>query len=266
VTDYAFLLDLGRCIGCEACVAACKTGNELPTELQFIQISEKSTGTFPDVTSRVLNHRCFHCTDAACVEVCPTGALYKEDGLTRLNREACSGCSYCVDACPFDVPQIYEGFSSKCDGCAEVVKAGGTPWCVKTCPNHALMYDTRENILAAAQNRLEALKNRYPDDRIYSETEAAGLGMIVVMPDKPEAFDLPENPETTFVIDAWQKVVQPASAALTGLSIVVTGALAIIARRNHVQELAHFEEELAQKQAAQAASASEETTVKKEEV
>ena len=54
MTDYAFLLDLGRCIGCEACVAACKTGNELPTELQFIQISEKSTGTSPDVTSRVL--------------------------------------------------------------------------------------------------------------------------------------------------------------------------------------------------------------------
>lgn len=182
MTNYAFLLDLGRCIGCEACVAACKTGNELPTEVQYINISDATHGTFPALQSFVTNQRCYHCEDAACVGVCPTGALYKEDGLTRLNREKCSGCSYCVDACPFDVPKLYEERSSKCDACASVVKAGGSPWCVKTCPSNALMYGVREEILAEAQTRLAALQARYPNARIYGETEAGGLGVIMVLP------------------------------------------------------------------------------------
>ena len=73
MTTFAFLLDMGRCIGCQGCVAACKTGNELPTSVQYIQISDETHGTFPDLTSYVTNHRCYHCADAACVNVCPTG-------------------------------------------------------------------------------------------------------------------------------------------------------------------------------------------------
>jgi formate dehydrogenase iron-sulfur subunit len=237
VTTFAYLLDMGRCIGCEACVAACKTGNELPGGVQYIHFGEKTTGTFPDIASNILNQRCMHCNDAACVAACPTGALYKEDGLTRLNREACSGCSYCVDACPFDVPHMFDGRSSKCDGCAAVVKAGGTPWCVKTCPSNALLYGEREEILAEARTRLAALKERYPNARIYGETEAGGLGVIMVLPDEPGAFDLPANPDVPLVMNAWQKAVQPMSAAVTGLSIAVTGVAAVIARRNHMKEL-----------------------------
>jgi len=238
MTTYAFLLDLGRCLGCQACVAACKTGNELPQDVQYIDISEKTWGTFPKVQSLIKNQRCFHCAEAACVAVCPTGALFKEDGLTRLDRDRCSGCAYCVEACPFGIPQIAEdGRSSKCDGCAEVVKAGGQPWCVKTCPSGALRYGEREAILAEARRRVEALKVRYPQARLYGETEAGGLGLIVVLPDDPETLDLPLDPQLPVVADLWQDVVQPASVGLTGLSIVVAGLAAIIARRNHKQEL-----------------------------
>ncbi len=194
MTTFAFLLDMGRCIGCQGCVAACKTGNELPTSVQYIQISDETHGTFPDLKSYVTNHRCYHCADAACVNVCPTGALYKEDGMTRLDREKCSGCSYCVDACPFDVPNIYENRSSKCDACAEVVSAGGTPWCVKTCPSNALMYADRETILAEAKTRLAALQQRYPNAQIYGETEAGGLGVIMVLPDAPEMLEPARQP------------------------------------------------------------------------
>ena len=243
MTNYAFLLDLGRCIGCEACVAACKTGNELPTALQYIRIGDATHGTFPALKNFVTNQRCFHCADAACVSVCPTGALFKEDGLTRLDREKCSGCSYCVDACPFDVPVLHEDRSSKCDACAAVVKAGGTPWCVQTCPSHALQYGDREEILAEAKTRLAALQDRYPNARLYGETEAGGLGVIMVLPDEPEMLNLPADPDVPLALNVWQKAVQPVSMGLTGLSVLVTGLAAIIARRNHMQELKELHEE-----------------------
>jgi len=78
--EYAFLLDMSRCIGCEACVVACKTGNELTIGTQYIKLNEKTSGVFPDLTGGFQNQRCYHCLDAACVSVCPTGALFKEDG------------------------------------------------------------------------------------------------------------------------------------------------------------------------------------------
>ena len=240
MTTYAFLLDLSRCIGCEACVAACKTGNELPEGVQYIHISEQTRGTFPNLSGGFKNLRCYHCADAACVTVCPTGALYKEDGLTRLNRDACSGCGYCTDACPFGVPNIYDDRSSKCDACAAVVKAGGTPWCVKTCPSRALMYGEREEILAEARSRVDGIKARYPKARVYGETEAGGLGVIMVLPDDPEVLDLPGNPSVPPTMALWQKIVQPASMGITGLSIAVTGIAAVIARRNHMQEVKQF--------------------------
>lgn len=242
MTTYAFLLDLGRCIGCQACVAACKIGNELPEGAQYIHISEQTRGIFPNLQSTIKNHRCYHCLDAACVAVCPTGALFKENGLTRLDRSKCSGCSYCVDACPFDVPIIYDSRSSKCDGCAEVVKAGGQPWCVKTCPGKALMYGEREEILAEAHRRLEALKARYPKARLYGESEAGGLGLIVVSPDDPETLELPANPQAPAMVEVWQQAVQPTSLILTGFSLIVTGAAALIARRNHKKEIEHLHE------------------------
>ena len=173
--------------------------------------------------------------------------------MTRLEREKCSGCSYCVDACPFDVPNIYDNRSAKCDACAEVVGAGGTPWCVKTCPSNALMYADRDTILAEAKTRLAALQQRYPNAQIYGETEAGGLGVIMVLPDAPEAMNLPANPDVPLAVNAWQKAVQPLSIGLTGLSVAVTGLAAVIARRNHMKELDQIHKaEAAEAMAAQA--------------
>ena len=118
-----------------------------------------------------------------------------------------------------------------------MVKAGGQHWCVKTCPRGALQYGEREENLAEAHRRVEALKARYPKAQLYGETEAGGLGLIVVLPDNPEVLDLPLNPQIPAAISAWQNVVQPASLGLTGLSVIVTGLAAIIARRHHRQEV-----------------------------
>ena len=237
----AFLLDAGRCLACEACVAACKTGNELPTGTQFISFNRVTTGTFPNLAAWANNHRCYHCTDAACVSVCPTGALYKEDGMTRLDCSKCIGCGYCTDACPFGVPVLVDGVSTKCDGCALATGAGGQPWCVKTCPTQSLLYGDREEILQEAKTRLAAIQHKYPNARIYGETEAGGLGVIMVLPDEPSALGLPENPSSPVTLQAWQKVVQPASVGLTSLSVAVAAVAAVISRRNHMRELKEYE-------------------------
>jgi formate dehydrogenase iron-sulfur subunit len=221
--------------------------------MQYIQLIEQTRGVFPNLAGGFKNQRCYHCADAACVAACPTGALYKEDGMTRLNREVCIGCEYCTDVCPFDVPHIVDGRSSKCDACASVTAAGGEPWCVRTCPSDALRYGDRGEILAEAHRRVEAILTRYPNARVYGETEAGGLGVVLVLPDDPEVLDLPANPEAPLLVNTWQKVVQPAALGLTSLSVVVTGVAAVIARRNHMQELKqlHAQEAEAQKQASQ---------------
>lgn len=241
--EYAFLLDLGRCIGCQACVASCKVGNELGEGQQYINLIEKTQGEFPNLTGGFDNHRCYHCADAACVSVCPTGALFKEDGLTRLDRDACSGCGYCAEACPYDVPVMWEGKSSKCDGCADTVKAGGTPWCVGTCPSNALVYGPKEEIHAEAHRRAAVLRERHPNAHVYGETQAGGLGLIVVTPDDPETLDLPVDPKKPFMADAWQKVVQPTAVGITLGTAVIAGAAAVISRRNHAQEMVVVEAE-----------------------
>jgi len=239
----AFLLDMTRCIGCEACVLACKAGNELPVNTQYIQLIEHTSGTFPNLVGGFENHRCYHCTEAACVAVCPTGALFKEDGMTRLNPDACSGCGYCVQACPYDVPKMENGRATKCDACASNVSGGGSPWCVTTCPAHALEYGDRDVIMAEAKQRVAALKDRYPKVQVYGETQSGGLGMIVVLPDSPEMFDIPADPvPVPVVVDAWKNVVQPVSMGLTAVAAVGAGVLGIIARRNHLAELAELEE------------------------
>lgn len=240
--SQAFLLDLGRCIGCQACTAACKTGNELAEGTQFITLIEQTRGDFPNLTGGFKNHRCYHCADASCVAVCPTGALFKEDGLTRLNRDICSGCGYCVEACPFDVPEMVDGRSSKCDGCADTVKAGGEPWCVKTCPSNALMFGEREEIVAEARRRATALKVRYPAARVYGEDEAGGLGVVMVLPDDPDVLDLPVDPSPTALVSTWTDVIQPTSLVLTAGATVAAGVMGVIARRNHMLELKEIEQ------------------------
>ncbi|MFP4634734.1 MAG: 4Fe-4S dicluster domain-containing protein [Nitriliruptoraceae bacterium] len=233
----SFLLDLTQCIGCQGCEVACKTGNQLPTGVSYINISERVQGTFPDLSGGFDNLRCYHCSDAACVNVCPTGALFQEDGLTRLNTDACSGCGYCAQSCPYGVPQMVDGVATKCDGCRDVVRAGGTPWCVTTCPSDALRFGERADIAAEAHNRASRMRGKYPNAQVYGESQANGLGVLMVLPDEPEALGLPRDPDIPTITRGWQDYVKPVGFGVTTASIIAAGIAGVIARRNHMHEL-----------------------------
>lgn len=233
---YAFSIDLDLCLGCQACVVACKIGNERPTGNSYIAITESVRGRMPHLVGTFLHHRCFHCTEAACVTVCPTGTLSKWNGLTIVTAEKCSGCAYCTDACPYKVPQMVDGRVTKCVACLDLVRESQMPWCVRTCPSQAIKFGKRDKILAKAKARIATLQSRYPNAQIYGETQFGGLNLLIVLPDKPQVFGLPEAVQIPQLITAWQSVIQPFSLGISALSVIVTGFMFIFARRRYLSE------------------------------
>jgi formate dehydrogenase iron-sulfur subunit len=114
---------------------------------------------------------------------------------------------------------------------------------VTTCPAQALRYDERDTIIAEAHERVDAIKGRYPNAQVYGETQAGGLGLILVLPDDPATLDIPiDPPPVPAVTDVWKNFVQPMSMGATAIAAVGAGVLGIIARRNHMAEVRNLEE------------------------
>lgn len=136
---YGMTIDAARCIGCQACLVACKTENALPAGAFRLRMRTLVAGTFPNLKGEFRLEQCFHCANAPCVNVCPTGATYKRaDGIVIVDAEKCIGCKACVTACPYQMRYIHpEGYADKCTFCAHRVAEGRDPACVETCPTHA---------------------------------------------------------------------------------------------------------------------------------
>lgn len=146
-----FYFDMTRCVGCRACQVACKDKNRLDvgTILRFAKTYE--TGAFPKVGMYNYAGTCNHCENAACVNVCPTGAMYKaEDGTVIHDAALCIGCQACKTACPYSVPQFVpaESIVRKCDACASLRAKGQNPACVDACPSRALDFGDVEELKA----------------------------------------------------------------------------------------------------------------------
>ena len=139
---YGFVIDQHKCIGCHACTVACKTEHDVPLGVNRTWVKYVEKGTWPDSTRMFSVMRCNHCTDAPCVAICPTRALYKrEDGIVDFNTDLCIGCKSCMQACPYDALYIdpHEHTAQKCNYCSHRVEVGLEPACVVVCPEQAIV-------------------------------------------------------------------------------------------------------------------------------
>lgn len=146
MSTYGFLVDLGLCISCAACEAACKTWNNVPTgrNVRWRRVVDQVQGVWPNVSAYGVSMACNHCADPSCVKACPSGALSirAKDGIVLLDKAKCIGCRNCSSVCPYGAPQYdaTEGKTSKCTFCVDRIDAGKEPACVDTCPTGALQF------------------------------------------------------------------------------------------------------------------------------
>ncbi|UYM07791.1 4Fe-4S dicluster domain-containing protein [Solicola gregarius] len=138
---YGFAIDQRTCVGCHACTVACKTEHDVPVGQFRTWVKYVDSGSYPDNTRDFGVMRCNHCTDAPCVKICPTEALFKrDDGIVDFDGDSCIGCKSCMQACPYDAIYIDEdtNTAAKCNFCAHRVDEGLEPACVVVCPTHSI--------------------------------------------------------------------------------------------------------------------------------
>jgi formate dehydrogenase iron-sulfur subunit len=273
MAEKAILYDATKCTACRGCQVSCKQWNENDEYIPTVEngVDAKNRGSYenpPDLSYKtwiklefreiekadgsvrwLFNRRsCMHCTDAACVRVCPTGALYhRPDGIVAYNKDICTGCGYCADACPFSVPRsnrnLLTGVAKmdKCTMCTtpglDRVDEGWEPSCVKTCPPNALQFGDRTEMLSIAKQRVQSLKSMgYTNANLYGEKELNGLHVLYVLEESPETYGLPANPQISAATIAWKNVIQPVGWVVGGLTIIGLGLNYIVARANANKE------------------------------
>ena len=142
MSNYGFLIDQSKCIGCHACSTACKSENQVPLGVNRTWVKYVETGAYPDVRRRFQVTRCNHCANPPCVRICPVTAMYqRDDGIVEFDPSICIGCKSCMQACPYD--SIYldpeTNTAAKCTFCAHRLDVGLEPACVVVCPEHGIL-------------------------------------------------------------------------------------------------------------------------------
>ena len=179
----ALLIDVTKCIGCQQCSAACKTGHEQPGDPEPTLSATAFTAVEPR-GEKFVRRMCLHCEDPSCASACPVGGITKTvQGAVRYDGSKCIGCRYCMIACPFSVPK-YEWsklapYVTKCDMCAERVVAGQQTLCAEACPTGATLFGNREDLLMEAHKRIVENPGSYVP-RIYGEKEVGGTSVLYI--------------------------------------------------------------------------------------
>ncbi|WP_433479681.1 4Fe-4S dicluster domain-containing protein [Spirillospora sp. CA-142024] len=257
-----FFTDTSVCIGCKACEVACKEWNAIPEDgLEFTGMSYDNTqglgadtwrhvafieqdkpmgnaesgadhGDAPgdtDLRWLMASDVCKHCTHAACLDVCPTGALFRtEFGTVVVQEDICNGCGYCVPACPYGVIDQRKGDGRvwKCTMCYDRLGAGQEPACAKACPTDSIQYGPLDELRERAAMRVDQLHDLGVEDaRLYGHDPDDGVGgdgAFFLLLDEPEVYGLPPDPVVTTreLPSMWKHAGVAAAALLGGLAAV----------------------------------------------
>ena len=186
------LYDATRCIGCRACVTACKKANNLP--LEMYDPPDDLNGTTKNIikiykeddTTSYMKAQCMHCLDPACVRACMVGSFRKREfGIVTWDPSRCIGCRYCQVACPYNIPKFEWDTPVpkivKCEMCVHLIKGGSQPGCCAACPKEAVIYGTYADLLADARERIAKHPERYwpkGDPIIFGDDEGGGTQVL----------------------------------------------------------------------------------------
>jgi len=266
-----FFTDTSICIGCKACEVACKEWNLVPEDglvwtgesydntsalgantwrhVAFIEQKEPARleGDQPDALRWLMSSDvCKHCTHAACLDVCPTGALFRtEYGTVVVQEDVCNGCGYCVPACPFGVidrrhlprspadppaeilglqlGKREDGRAWKCTLCYDRLKGGHEPACAKACPTESIQFGPLDELRERAGKRLEKLEaENWNGARLYGndpDDGVGGFGAFFLLLDEPEVYGLPPDPvvTTAHLPQMWKTAAVATGALVLGV-------------------------------------------------
>jgi formate dehydrogenase iron-sulfur subunit len=256
-----FFTDTSVCIGCKACEVACKEWNHVPEDgLDWLGRSHDNSGglgadtwrhvSFVEQRAPIGMHDanfqrdgqfrwlmssdvCKHCTHSACLDVCPTGAIFRSEfGTVVVQEDICNGCGYCVPACPYGVIDKREGDGRafKCTMCYDRLGVGEEPACAKACPTESIQFGDLDELRARADRRLEQLhESGVPEARLYGrdpENGVGGDGAFFLLLDEPEVYGLPPDPivATRDLPETWARVGLAAVGLLAGALLSFGGA------------------------------------------
>jgi formate dehydrogenase iron-sulfur subunit len=170
---------------------------------------------------------CKHCTHAGCLDVCPTGALFRtEFGTVVVQGDICNGCGYCVSACPYGVIDVRkdDGRAFKCTMCYDRLTDGLQPACATACPTQSIQFGDLDELQARADARLATLKSQGVETaRLYGRDESdgvGGVGAFFLLLDEPEVYGLPPDPiVTTRDLPAMWKAAATGAAMIVGVVV-----------------------------------------------
>jgi formate dehydrogenase iron-sulfur subunit len=265
MTRMGFFTDTSVCIGCKACEVACKEWNQIPASnhgftgdsydntfdlgadtwrhVAFVEQrtpaervpAEWGLQTYQEGDGMrwlMASDVCKHCTEAACLEVCPTGALFRtEFGTVVVQEDICNGCGYCVPACPFGVLDKREedGRVWKCTLCYDRLKDDKEPACAQACPTDSIQFGELEVLRVRAGERLEKLHEAgHESAQLYGadpDDGVGGFGAFFLLLDEPEVYSLPPDPKTTTrdLGQTWAAALAAAAALGLGLAAATFG-------------------------------------------